>query len=164
MLFRICSKTSAHRAAETHWRIFYSLASWQCISSQFATFFRNDWIHKSGKSVAFISWPRPDLAPSDLFLFGYLKENSAGHGSLKMPIESRAARRAKSYHLSIVCGSFESVRSQFTTHQTSIGIKCLSTQICILLILYWSHDSLKILFAIVSALSAAWPPDHLFGL
>jgi hypothetical protein len=32
--------------------ILLRLASWQCISSQFATFFSKDWIHRSPKIAA----------------------------------------------------------------------------------------------------------------
>jgi hypothetical protein len=58
MWFRTSSKTSAHRAARKHWRVFYSLVSWQCPRSQFATFFRNDWIRKSLKNARFTLMPR----------------------------------------------------------------------------------------------------------
>jgi hypothetical protein len=73
MLFRIfiSNKTSAHRAAEKHWKIFYSLASWQWISSQFAIFLRTDWIHKSLKTTASILWLR--LSTKRLF-FLWLSE------------------------------------------------------------------------------------------
>jgi hypothetical protein len=55
-----------------------SLAPSQCASSQFAMFFRNDWIPKRPKSAAFTLWPRPDVGPSDFFLFGYLREKLHG--------------------------------------------------------------------------------------
>jgi hypothetical protein len=58
MWFRTSSKTFAHRAAGKHWRVFYSLASWQCTCSQFATVFRKDRIRKSLKSAVSTSEPR----------------------------------------------------------------------------------------------------------
>jgi hypothetical protein len=63
-LLRMSSKTSALRAAKKHWRVFYSLASWQCTSSHRIK-------HESLKSchITSISWNTPTLPSNGLCEF-----------------------------------------------------------------------------------------------
>jgi transposase len=52
------------------------ITSWQCIRSQFATFFRK--IESTKAQRVPHPYYHPDRAPSDFFLFGYMKEKLRG--------------------------------------------------------------------------------------